>query len=189
MVATYGCSKQVVNGQSPVQNSSVALKNQLPIQSDGSTNVSGYQVPGLDGWERETTPKGISLQSVKYVRVLDGTKIMIEFILFPPRSGGPDTAQTLANIVEVVRKSDKKKGKDRQWLLSQATQYRGHPAYLIKTLSREGSTLIEVQILRVADGKRQFWFQQEIRGERISPAASKAASVAWQDMTQNLKIP
>lgn len=172
--------------QSPAEQD-LAAKSQLPIQNDGSTLVNGYQVPALPGWKRETTAKNGLIQSVKFNDTVEGTKIMMKFVLFPKAPGQPDTAQDLVASVKLADSISKKMGENRQTLLSQATRYRSYPAYLTQTLLHKGNTLVESQILRVADGTHTFWFFQSLSGQQISPAARAAASKAWQTMTNGLK--
>ncbi|MDF2441658.1 MAG: hypothetical protein JWN98_2642, partial [Abditibacteriota bacterium] len=135
-----------------------------------------------------TTPTNSSIQSVRYNKIVDGTKIMMKFVVFPKRPDGQaDTAQDLVASVQRVDEISKGMRKNKQVLLSQATQYQGHPAYLTRTASRKSNMLVEDQILRVADGKNTFWFFQSLAGQQISPAAREAASKAWQTMTSGLK--
>ncbi len=174
--------------QSSVQQT-VFANPQLPIQNDGTTVVNGYQVPEVENWNRETTsPTNNFIQSVMYSTTVDETKLMMKFVLFQTPSGSPaDTAEDLAKSVQQADDMSKKMNENKQTQLSQATQYRGHPAYLTRTIVHRNGIVIEAQILRVADGKNLFWFFQSLSGKQIAPAAREAASKAWQGMTSGLK--
>lgn len=161
---------------------------QHPIESDGTTLINGYRVPALKDWKRETTSKTNSfIHSVTYNKSVDATEMMTKFILFQnPTGTHPDTAADIAKSVQRAEAMSKKMGEKQQILLSKATQYQGHPAYITKTLMRKGDKSIETQILRVADGKNTFWLSMSLAGKEISPAARTAATEAWKTMTDGL---
>lgn len=152
-VCLAGCSRSANN-------------NQLTVRSSGSTRIVGYEVPALQDWEKTATQKpNAVIQSIKFNKTVDATKIMMKFVVFPPlQNAPPDTAADLARSVQLADRISKKMGENKQALLSQTTEYRGHPAYLTRTISQKGQVMVESQILRVADGRSTFWFFQSLSG-------------------------
>ncbi len=147
----------------------------------------GYQVPTLSGWQKDDSAVGNEAISARTFRQkVDGTSIMVKFVLMPPSSRA-DTAADLAKSAQDTFRLNAKMGLNEQVLLSKATSYRGHPAYLTKTLKNKNGIAVETQILRVADGKNQFWFWQSLSGQPISAEARTVAGQAWQTLTNDLQ--
>jgi len=167
---------------------------QAQLQKGETTALGNYQVPAIAGWQREATNDSRRvIRSVKYKTEVQETTVSMKFVFFRTPEGvkSPTATDLQANakLVAAINQDMPQESKFTK-LVSQATKYRGQPAYLVSTQSDDGKRISESKILKFVDGKNEGWFFQSLsalKGKQISPEARKSADQAWKTMTEGLK--
>lgn len=157
---------------------------------DSGAVLADYHLPPLAGWDgRVREDADGSIRSVTYNNRVAGTRLQMKFVLYQtPHGEVAKGLPQLRAIVEQGLQNAKKSSPTSQKVEQSETTFRTFPAIVTRTRDEKNGGVRERKILRVADGKNTFSFDQTLAGPSISPAARFKADAAWDTFFVGLKI-
>ncbi len=157
---------------------------------DSGAVFSNYHLPPLAGWDGRVREDADSpVRSVTYNHRVAGSRLQMKFVLYETAQGEEAKGLTqLRAIVEQGLQNAKKSSPTSQKVEQSETTFRTFPAIVTRTRDEKNGGVRERKILRVADGKNTFSFDQTLAGPSISPIARAEADRAWQKFCDQLKI-
>lgn len=160
-------------------------------RSSSTPADAGYVVPTLTGWQPGEPSVGeVNRNTTTYTKTVGANRIKMMFKLIPTRDGEkPDDAAALNHYAGAGLAIARNTSPSLKVLEQKETTFRGFPAYLTRTQDKFRDAQRERKILRVADGKNTFVFDQTLIGDPITPAARAEADDAWNKMASELNIP
>lgn len=175
--------------------SALALLATIPFlascsRSD-SSGLASYAPPTLDGWEKdEPGANNDDGHSVTYRKKVGHTKIRMKFTVLAPAEGEkPDDLAALKEFSGRGLADAHKMSPGMQVIEQSETTFRTFPALLTRTHDKYRGADRERKVLRVADGKNTFLFDQTLTGKPVDPAAQTEADAAWSKISSGLQLP
>lgn len=167
-------------------------KNTAPFVKapDSGAVFSSYHLPPLAGWDgRVREDDDGEVRSVTYNSRVADTRLQMKFLLYAtPRGETAEGLPELRDHMEQAMAKVKESSATAQILEKNEANFRKFPAILTRTKDEKNGGVRERKVLRVADGKNTFMFDQTLSGPNISAAARSEADSAWEKFSSGLNI-